>query len=56
MQHGVNNGVFGLLASYLDRFIVILEKDIEFCNKLPQFLRNEADRLNREKATVQEIE
>ena len=56
VQYGGDNGVFSLLTSYLDIFIVILEKDIDFCKRLPQLLRNEVNRLNREKAIVQEIE
>ena len=54
VQYGGDNGVFGLMGSHMSQFIMIMEKDVTFCNELPRILHAEADRLNRQKAIVEE--
>ena len=54
VQYGGDNGVFSLLGSQMARYMLVLERDADFCKELPQILQARADKLNKWPAIVEE--
>ena len=50
VQYGGDNGVFSLVGSQMDQFMLILDKDASFCEELPKILQENADKLNNQEA------